>query len=90
MKPLLFTMTFLFSVSGYSFFFESDQDKFDDATELLKKSFKVLELGDIYSACKFHREANEKFYEVKSQIPKIAKETIIEANKLFSEKCKGF
>ena len=90
MKPLLFTMTFLFSVSGHSFFFESDNEKVRKASELFSKSTNAMLLGDLYSACKFYREGNEKIYEIKSEIPTDVKSSLMEMNSIVGEKCKGY
>ena len=90
MKIFLFTITLVFSISGHSFFFESDTDKVRKASELFEKSTKALNLGDVYSACKFYREANEKIYEIKSEIPTDVKTFLSEANRRNSEYCKGY
>jgi len=90
MKPLLFTMTFLFSVSGHSFFFESDTEKVRKATELFGKATKAMLLGDLYSACKFTREGNEKILEIKSEIPTDVKSSLKEMNSIVGENCKGY
>ena len=72
------------------FFFESDQDKVNKASELVGKADKAASLGDVYSSCKFYREANEKIYEIKSEIPTDVKTFLSEANRRNSEYCKGY
>jgi len=82
MKPLLFMMTLTYSVSGYSVFgiFKSDQDLVDEATALFKKSIRALELGDVYSHCKYFRQASDKIYELKTEMPEVIKDFLISAN----------
>ena len=89
MKLLLFTMTFLFSVSGHSFFFENDIEKRRKSSELFRKANKAMLLGDLYSACKFYREGNQKIYEIKLE-KLIDKSSLKERNSIFGEKCKGY
>ena len=89
MKPLLFTMTFLFSVSGHSLFFEDDYEKRIKSSKLFRKANKAMLLGDLYSACKFYREGNQKIYEIKSE-SLIDKSSLKERNSIFGEKCKGY
>ena len=85
MKPLLFTMTLLFSVSGQSFFFETDEEK---VMKILEKQSKAIALGDVYSFCKFNREMNEIIYESTSE--ELKKLSFRRINEDASSICKGY
>ena len=87
MKPLLFTMTLLFSVSGQSFFFETDEEK---VMKILEKQSKAIALGDVYSICKFNREMNEIIYESKSEKLKELTSTLRRYNETTNGLCKGY
>jgi len=64
MKIFLFTITLVFSISGHSFFFESDDDKLKDAIKLFEKANRAFTLKDIYSGCRYIREAMDNVYDI--------------------------
>jgi len=63
-KKLLFTMTLVILVSGHSYSFETDADKLNNATKLVLKATRAMELKDTYSMCRYSREALDKMYDV--------------------------
>ena len=63
-KTLLFTMTLVILVSGHSYSFETDADKLNNATKLVLKATRAMELKDTYSMCRYSREALDKIYDV--------------------------
>ena len=92
MKTLLFAMTLTYSVSGYSAFVmpQHEIDLMNEATALLKKSTRASNLGDLYSGCKFMRQANDKIYEIKTELPENVKKALINMNNIAAKECKNY